>query len=218
MDRSTECLGVAWFRHFPRPDAYPEVLFIGSRKSAESVLAETKLLPDAHYILTVKIQSSPRRYASREAVASMRQAKLKKRIQKKCGELFADDFIAEELKARPDYYSGADVEKRTAMLKRLDSKVERETAPAFTDECEAKRFIRVDLHAPFRSLFVDAWNAFRQTRRWEPWMSPVVPPPMGEKEKARIWANAFSNEKKPTNRIQSRVAEDEQPSLFDGIQ
>ena len=207
-------LSVTWFHHFPRPDAYPEVLFLGERGAAERVLVETKLLPDAHYVLTVKTRSAPHRYASREAVAAMRRSKMERRIRKKYGDLFADDFIREELNARPDYFAGADVDERTAMLKRLDAEAERETAPAFTAEDEAKRFIRVDLNAPFRSLYVDAWNAYRRTRRWEPWMSPAVPPPMSTEDKAKIWTNAFSNEKRETRKT-TRAAETEQPSLFE---
>ena len=76
-------------------------------QSCPAELLEQKVPGDGWALCWELVSQKPIRRWSPEAKARVRQQNLRRRIEKKFP-LFAEDFIAAELAARPDYFSAKD--------------------------------------------------------------------------------------------------------------
>lgn len=189
---------VRWNGRTPLPEGLPTILCRSTdHEEVDRAYVESCLIAEKPYCFATIPKTKPRRFMSSEQVAKMRRARMEKRIRAKYGELFADELIQRELNDRPDYFSGADVDERTSILKAEEERILRQESLAMSP-LEAIEFLRKQFVVPFISIWIEACHDLRMTKKWKPWMKPIFPvDPSSEDHKrmiAEIAQRAFDNE------------------------
>ena len=88
------------------PQGMPEVLAkTNDEEEAKHLLCWAKMI-DFNYCISIGVTTPIfKRRLSKDALASMRLKRLKRRLEQKYG-LFYDDFLEDELNKWPEYYAG----------------------------------------------------------------------------------------------------------------